>query len=140
MYEELGNILQQYPIDFAVMEGAAFGGSRAVQQGEVAGVVKLALYHNDVRRIITIAPGTWKHFTIGTLKKKPEDVYIKAVNDMYGYQFNNTDEADAFMMWDALSKISNTPIENLTPAASRIFNQLSKFVAEIAAEEMVGEK
>ena len=124
---QLSLILGINTFDFAIMEGYAYGSPTVTISAEVGGVIKLVLSKFGINDVIQIAPGSWKKHTIGTVKKSPVKPYLQAVNDKYKLFFDNTDEADAYMMYQAMKEVGITH-RPLTKADIRIKEFLKRMI------------
>ena len=116
------------------MEGYAYGSPTVTKSAEVGGVIKMALSRHKINDILTIAPKSWKKHTIGTVKKSPIKPYLKAVSDKYDLFFKNTDEADAYLMYQALKHIGITNW-GLTDADLRIKDFLERMIKKCTNDE-----
>ncbi len=127
IFIQLSTILEINSFDFAIMEGYAYGSPTVTKSAEVGGVIKLALARYKIHDILTIAPKSWKKHTIGSISKSPITPYLQAVFDKYDLYFKNTDEADAFLMFQALKHIGVTSW-GLTDADIRIKDFLERMI------------
>lgn len=129
IFIQLSTILEMNTFDFAIMEGYAYGSPTVTISAEVGGVIKLALGRHQIFDVLQIAPGSWKKHTIGTIKKSPVKPYLNACYAKFLMHFTNTDEADAYMMYQAVKAIGKTTYK-LTPAEVKIRNFLERMIAK----------
>lgn len=118
IYQEILDFLEKVKdmrIDFAIIEGYPFSkhSSSMTKLAEAGGVIRLAVTHRRIP-IIEIQPSQWRSkvqegdLVLPKKGTKEKDArYIKAVYDWSGSQLQTTDEADAYMMAIAVSKIWN---------------------------------
>ncbi|MCK5606768.1 hypothetical protein KAR91_33000 [Candidatus Pacearchaeota archaeon] len=131
---QLSLILEMAQYDFAIMEGYAYGSPTVTISAEVGGVIKLVLSKFGINDVIQIAPGSWKKHTIGTVKKSPIKPYLQAVCIKYCLHFNNTDEADAYMLYQAMKEVGITH-RPLTKADIRIKDFLERMIEKCTKDE-----
>ncbi len=134
IFIQLSTILEMNTFDFAIMEGYAYGSPTVTISAEVGGVIKLALSRHKINDVLQIAPGSWKKHTIGTVKKSPIKPYLQAVSDKFKLFFDNTDEADAYMMYQAVKEIGITH-RPPTKADIKIKDFLERMIAKCQKEE-----
>ena len=123
--------------DMAIVEDYPYGmpGDRAAHAIEVGAVVREALTSVGVP-IVAIPISTWKSITIGVKRVKRGSArivreYLEAVQALYGRVFVTTDEADAFMMYEAALAIWRG--ETRTAAAVRIRDRMEAIAAKVKA-------
>ena len=82
--------------DIVVIEGYGFASQKAVVQGELGGVIRLALYD---RRIpyVEVAPAALKKFATGR-GNADKDAMIAAAIRRFGYEGDNNNGADAWLL------------------------------------------
>jgi len=97
-------------MDLAIVEDYPYTmpGSQSASAIEVGAVVREALAEVDVP-IVTVAISLWKSLTIGIKPKKGgvalNHQYLAVIRDQYGVDFATTDEADAFLMYQAALRV-----------------------------------
>ena len=103
----IGVIAKEHGINLALIEDYAFGvrNSRSITAlGEVQGVIKAALGVYFIP-VISVSIPLWKSRTIGQIKKADKKAYLDAVEKKYSHRFTTTDEADAYMIYEAVKAI-----------------------------------
>ncbi len=100
------------------------------KMGEVGGIIRCYFSRRRIP-IIEVSPMTWKSLTIGVKqKKKPaaeRDRYLQLVATSYGRQFQTTDCADAFLMYEMVKSLIEK--EPATATAKGIRTRLMEIAA-----------
>ena len=81
--------------------------STLTQVAEVGGIARGVFASRGVP-VIAVPVQTWKSLTIGNLPKGTKaknDAYCASVESRYGMRFGSTDEADAFLIYQAMRSI-----------------------------------
>lgn len=96
--------------DFLAIESYSFGShSRSLTvQAEIGGIIR-ACFSAEKVPVIEIPIPTWKSVTGIRLKKTTKSdkkAYTDAVFKKYGVQFDTTDEADTYLMYQTLKAVS----------------------------------
>ena len=96
--------------DLVLIESYSFGSysSAVTVQAEIGGIIR-GIFSGYKVPIIEMPIQTWKAITgirmkKGTLLEKSD--YLNKVQEVVGYRFETTDEADAFLMFWSLKEIS----------------------------------
>jgi len=129
LYGTFEAILDEDHFHFGLIEGYGFNPENKrsmVPMCEIAGVIKLAFIHAGVP-IITMPIQTWKKLTIGRIDKKKVAAYLRAVKVKYNREFSNTDEADAFLIYQAAKKICKMT-KGLTSTMEKIKARLEQII------------
>lgn len=95
--------------DLALVEDYAYsrvpgGGKDSIEAGTA---VRMGLASAKVEMVL-LAPAIWKSLTIGNMKKGSAGAnlsYCQAVESRYGKHFDTTDEADSFLIYEAVRRI-----------------------------------
>lgn len=116
----------------AIIEG--YGNSpknkRSVRiNAEIVGAVKYLFYLWNAQ-VLIMPVQTWKSLTIGRIDKKDENNYMQVIKNIYGKSFESTDEADAFLFYQALVALGNKTA-NLTPAQTELRRQAAEYLEEL---------
>jgi len=128
IYSEFSKILDAGVYDFGMVENPRHS-SFAMYMFEIIGVIKLAFAEHGIP-IIPVYVQTWKTLTMkGVNKKENAAVYLKIVKKKYDREFKTTDEADAFLIYQAV-KIIAKKTNSLTKGMKKIKDQLSKIIEE----------
>lgn len=106
--------------DLVVIEGYSLGQARGTshqhEQGELGGVIRMALYEQNFR-YVDVAPASLKKFTTGKGNASKAEVLVAAVKRL-GYEGSDDNEADALWLWTmAMTPYGNPPVP--MPAANR---------------------
>lgn len=130
IYEIIDSSLKCENFNLGLIEGYGFNPlnkSSIIPMSEIGGVIKLAFVINDIP-IITVPIQTWKMLTIGNINKDkyPND-YLEAVDFKYKRLFSNTDEADAFLIYQAAKELSKKT-SRLTASMVKIREQIKNVI------------
>lgn len=125
------NLLNEFEIDFGLIEGYGFNlkNKRSmVPMCEVGGTIKLVFANRGIP-LIEIPIQTWKMLTINFKGKKEKnlDKYLGMVSKTYGKEFKTSDEADAFMIYQA-AKIIAKKNGRMTDSMRKIKEQLKTVI------------
>ena len=97
---ELDYVLNDWLPAICVMEGYSFGslGRARSVLWELGGVIKLLMYERDVP-LYTVAPTALKKYICGSgCGFAPKEMVICEIYDQYDLQFEDDNEADAFVL------------------------------------------
>ncbi len=87
-------------VDVAVIEGYAFGSARGSSQmhslGELGGIVRMALWEQNIP-IVEVPPATLKKWTTDK-GNAPKDAMLAAAIRKFGFEGEDNNEADAFLL------------------------------------------
>lgn len=124
-------ILNKTIFNFGLIEDYSFNIKRVKSSMaliEAKAIIKLVFVQADVP-LIQIHEATWKSLTIGRSidKKNDAEKYLSIIIEKYSHIFNNTDEADAYLIYKAASIIAKRT-NNLTPVMDRIRNDIKKIL------------
>jgi Holliday junction resolvasome RuvABC endonuclease subunit len=124
-------LIRETKPDVGLVEDYPFGikNTRSLTTvAEVGGVVRAAFGACGVT-VLEIPIQTWKQITIGHMPKDNaahRDAYLARVTERYHRRFGSTDEADAFLMYEAMRVIWRT-----SKATSETWRKLRKEMAFI---------
>lgn len=101
------NLAKSEDWDLVVIENYSFGShSRSITvQAELGGIIR-SIFSGYKVPIIELPIPTWKALTKLKSNKQKKDVYLNEVCNKFEYRFKTTDEADAFMIFYSIRKIS----------------------------------
>lgn len=101
--------------DLVLLEGYSFGQARGTShmhaQGELGGVVRLALFEAGYR-LVDVPPATLKKFATGKGNAKKEEVLAAAIRRL-GYPGSNHNESDALWLVAIGFHLMGTPTVDL---------------------------
>lgn len=128
------HLLSEKDIDLGVMEAYSINMKRPsgiLATPEIVGVIRLAFVIHGIP-LVNVPAMTWKAMTIGMVKKqkKASAAYLDMVKLKYGKDFQNTDEADAFMIYEAV-RIMFGGGTRLTTAAQIVKDNISDAIERI---------
>lgn len=112
--------VREWKPDFIVYEDLSYGGHKSAKQSTPYVLIELAAEYERIPAV-PIPIMTWKSITIGTKAKKKE--HLKLFEEKYGKAGLTIDEADAYMMADAMLKIIYSPGPQ-KPGAERALKKL----------------
>jgi len=95
---------------------------------EIVGVIKLTFAQANIP-LVVIPIQIWKKYTIGRIDKKQVKDYMRAIHFKYEREFETTDEADAFLIYQATKNICKT-LKGFTPAVKKIRDRLKQIIGE----------
>lgn len=124
IYNEFTKILDDNNYDFGLIEWIYRGTSLL----KISGVICLAFAQHKIP-LVEIPAMTWKSVLgICKLDKKHDpDKYMSFVETKYGKVFDTTDEADAYMSYQAVKQICKET-KVITSAAAKIREQIKKII------------
>ena len=96
-YHSVRGEVEEQEIDVVVLEGYGFMSQKAVVQGELGGVVRMALFHSGVP-YVQIPPAKLKKFTTDK-GNADKDAMIAAAIRKWDFQGVSNNEADAWMLY-----------------------------------------
>jgi len=131
IYISFKAILTNTAFDFGFIEGYGFNKQftkSMICMCEVAGVIKCIFALHNIP-LIEIPIQTWKRLTIGKEINKRDfpNEYLQAIKFRYEKEFSNTDEADAFLIYQAARIIGGTT-KYMTPVVKKIKTKISKAI------------
>ena len=128
IYSEFSRILDSGVYDFGIIENPKHS-SFSVYIFEIVGIIKLAFAQHGIP-LIPVYVMTWKTLTMKDISKKESTKeYLKIVKKKYDREFKNTDEADAFLIYQAVKQIAKKT-NRLTKGMQKIKDQLSKIIED----------
>jgi Holliday junction resolvasome RuvABC endonuclease subunit len=133
LYNEFTSILNNKKIDIGFIEGYAFNPknrSGMIPMSEYGGIIKLVFALAGIP-LVVIPVQTWKSIIkIKMNKNKNPDKYLKIIADKFGREFQNIDEADAFLIYKTARLIAKGGFR-LSESAVKIRKNLKKIIDKI---------
>jgi crossover junction endodeoxyribonuclease RuvC len=112
-------------VDLVAIEGYAYGAANNVAAlGELGGVIRTALYQNDIP-YVDIAPATLKKYALGIGRGSKTDIVV-AARDRLGYAGTNDNEADALWLRAIAADLLGEPLVKLPKSHLDALNNTRK--------------
>jgi len=139
IFMSLHSMVTDNNIKLGIMEGYAFNVKHMTSVaalGEVGGCIKMLFGMLKVP-LVTVPVATWKMLTIGKIKKSGnEKRYLETAKKIYGKDFSDTDQADAYMIYKA-TQIILKKTGAMTPAMIEIKGKILEAWGKIKEKESV---